>query len=234
MIRIYADTADLAQIETLARDPAINGFTTNPTLMAKAGVHAYEAFARAALSFAGALRTVSLSIFAAEYPEMKKQAKLLASWGANVRVKLPVYDTEGGYTFRLASKLSASGVALNVTGVTTLWQVIKIAEAIGGGHYTPAIISVFAGRIADTGRDPVPMMAAAAEVCRSHSNLALLWASPREILNLYQAEACGCHIITLTPELLAKRKLAGKDLEAYSLETCQMFHRDSAGLRMNG
>jgi transaldolase len=224
-VKIFADGADVESMIALAEDPSISGFTTNPTLMRKAGVSDYEAFARAVL---GAITThpISFEVFADAPDEMVRQAKLIASWGPNVNVKIPVTDTRGESTEAVIRELSAEGVRLNVTALMTSGQVELVTAACAGG---PAhIISVFAGRIADTGRDPIPLMTEALAVMSENPALELLWASPREVLNIVQAEAIGVHIITLTPDLLAKSAGFGKDLEKFSLETVQMFHRDAA------
>ena len=224
-MKIFADGADLESMIALAEDPAISGFTTNPTLMRKAGVSDYEAFARKVL---GTIHThpISFEVFADTPDEMVRQAKLISSWGDNVNVKIPVTNTAGESTEAAIRELSAEGVRLNVTALMTIRQIEMVAEAVAGG---PAhIVSVFAGRIADTGRDPVPVMTEALTVLAHNSALELLWASPREVLNVVQAEQIGVHIITVTHDLLAKLAFFGKDLEQFSLETVQMFHRDAA------
>lgn len=224
-IRIFADGADPSAFAALAADPIVQGFTTNPTLMRAAGIEDYERFARDVLSAIGG-KPVSFEVFADEADEMEAQAREIASWGSNVFVKLPVSDTRGGPTYELLRRLAVAGVRLNVTAVMTHDQIKASAEAIApSGH---GLISVFAGRIADTGRDPVPHMAHAVELLRPFPGIELLWASPRELLNLFHADAVGCHVITMTPELLRKLPLLGKDLAAYSLETVRMFHDDAA------
>jgi len=223
-VKIFADGADKAAMLELARNPLIRGFTTNPSLMRKAGVDDYEQFAREILT-AITDRPVSLEVFADEFSEMERQAHKIAAWGPNVYVKIPVTDTHGRPTFELVHRLSHSGVKVNVTAVLTLRQVCEVSMALAGG--APACISVFAGRIADTGRDPVPLMAAAAELVRTHPGQELLWASTRELFNIIQADAVGCHIITVTADLLKKLDLLGKDLEEYSRETVRTFYEDA-------
>lgn len=227
-VRLFADGADLPKMLDYAADPLIRGFTTNPTLMAKSGIRDYESFARRVLE-AIPDRPVSLSTFASEFDEMERQARVVASWGNNVRVKVPVTNARGESSCDLARRLAHDGVRLNVTALLSLRQVRDVAAAIGGG--APSHISVFAGRIADTGRDPVPLMAEAVAIAAMYSNIDIIWASPREVLNIFQADACGCHIITVTPNLLDKLALAGKDLEEYSLETVRMFDRDAAAAK---
>jgi transaldolase len=224
-IKIFADGASLASMLDSARDPRIAGFTTNPTLMRKAGVADYRAFARDVLA---AIRDkpISFEVFADDAAGMRRQAREIATWGDNVYVKIPVTNTQGEPSTELVRELSAAGVKLNVTAICTVDQVRTVAAALAGG--APAVISVFAGRIADTGRDPIPLMREALAICRAADRrIELLWASPREVLNIAQAAEIGCDIITCTPDLLAKLALDGKDLGAFSLETVQMFHRDA-------
>lgn len=223
-IKIFADGADKATLLELVRDPRIRGFTTNPSLMRKAGVQDYEQFAREILSVITD-RPVSLEVFADEFPEMERQARKIASWAENVYVKIPVTNSRGESSRDLVRRLSSAGVKVNVTAILTLRQVCEITAALAEG--APACISVFAGRIADTGRDPVPLMAAAAELVRAHPGQELLWASTRELWNILQAEAAGCHIITVTADILKKLELLGKDLEQYSLETVRTFYDDA-------
>jgi transaldolase len=224
-IKVFADGADLDGIVALARDPRVSGFTTNPTLMRSAGVENYEDFATAAVA-AVPDRPISFEVFADRFDEMERQALKLASLGANVYVKIPVTDPGGEPSTKLARQLAEQGVQLNITAILTLDQVAWVADALRGGP--PGIVSVFAGRIADTGRDPVPIMAAALELLRTAPNLELLWASSRELLNLVQADSIGCHIITMTNDLLAKLGTIGRDLTEFSLQTVQMFHDDAA------
>jgi len=223
-IKLFADGADRAQILQACSNPLISGFTTNPTLMRSAGVKDYEAFAHEILKLIEG-RPISIGIISDEICEMERQANKIASWGQNVYVKIPVSNTRGQSTMDLVSRLAHSGVKVNVTAVLTLEQVREAAIATGGG--APAVISVFAGRIADTGRDPVPIMATALELVSKYQNVELLWASPRELLNIFQANDVGCHIITATDNILAKLSTVGKDLSEYSLETVQMFHNDA-------
>ena len=223
-IKIFADGADLDAILQLAEDPVISGFTTNPTLMRKAGVEDYEGFARKVLDHV-THRPVSFEVWSDEVEEMRRQAHKVSRWGPNVYVKIPVTNTEGTSSNPLIADLSADGLHLNVTGILTLDQVRAVTDVLS--ESPGAIVSVFAGRIADTGRDPVPLMAAAVELLRPHSNLELLWASPREILNVCQAESIGCHIITVTHDLLKKLDGLGRSLDEVSLETVRMFYDDA-------
>jgi transaldolase len=225
-IKIFADGASLPALLELAKSPDIAGFTTNPTLMRKAGVTDYQAFAREAL---GAIRDrpISFEVFADDHPEMNRQARAIATWGKNVYVKIPITNTKGESSIGLIRELTTSGVKVNVTAICTLAQVQDTAQALKGG--APSVVSVFAGRIADTGRDPVPLMKAALEMCtQADPAIELLWASPRELLNLVQAAEVGCQIITVTHDLLAKLPLIGKDLGEFSLDTVKMFFRDAA------
>jgi transaldolase len=229
-IKIFADGASLRALQELAQNPRISGFTTNPTLMRQAGVEDYRAFASEAVQIAGS-RPISFEVFADELDEMKRQAREIARFGENVYVKLPITNTRGVSVLPLARELSRAGVKINVTAICTPKQVADSAEALRGG--APAVVSVFAGRIADTGRDPIPIMREAAVTCAracagSPSPIELLWASPREVLNLLHAEQAGCQIITVTTDLLKKLPLWGKDLDEFSLETVQMFYRDAS------
>lgn len=223
-MKIFADGADLEGMVKLADDPRISGFTTNPTLMRKAGVSDYEGFARKVLGTITE-HPISFEVFADEGPEMVRQARLIASWGPNVYVKIPVTNTRGVSSADVVRELSAEGVHLNVTALMTVAQVEQIAEASAGGP--GHVISVFAGRIADTGRDPMPLMSESLAAIAHDPALELLWASPREVLNIAQAEQIGVHIITVTSDLLAKLDGFGKDLDQFSLETVQMFHGDA-------
>lgn len=224
-VKIFADGADFDGIMKMYANPVIKGFTTNPTLMRKAGVSDYEAFARKLLA-AVPDRPISLEVFADEFDEMERQALAIASWGRNVNVKIPVTNTRREFAGPLIRKLSAASVALNVTAVFTLDQVQRIVACLD--PKTPAIVSIFAGRVADSGIDPVPLMAEAVKILKSKPKAELIWASPRELLNIFQADAIGCHIITVTNDILAKLNLVGKDQDGYSLETVQMFYRDAA------
>jgi transaldolase len=231
-VKIYADGADKASMLEMYADPRIAGFTTNPTLMRKSGVADYRAFASEILRLIPD-RPISFEVFADEFGEMEQQALEIASWGENVIVKVPVTNTRGQLADGLLQKLVGAGVKLNVTALLTLSQVRYVTDIVGGGP--PSKISVFAGRIADTGRDPVPVMAAAVELLRPYANLELIWASPRELLNIFQADAIGCHIITASTDILKKLHLVGKDLNQYSLETVKMFYDDAqkAGYRLS-
>jgi len=229
--QIFADGADLESIFTLASDPRIGGFTTKPTLMRQAGLHEYSEFALRLLERV-TKHPVSFEVLADDLEEMSRQAKFIAGWGENVYVKIPVTTTTGVSTAPIVHSLSQSGVKVNVTAVFTLDQVKTVVAALASG--APAYISVFAGRIADAGVDPVPIMASVVDILKRDSHAKLIWASPREVLNLIQANSVGCHIITMTPELLKKLDGLGKDLGQFSLETVQMFHRDAlaAGLTL--
>lgn len=224
-VRLFADGADKNGMLEMYRHPAIQGFTTNPTLMRKAGITNYEVFAREILEVIPD-RPISLEVFADDFDEMERQARVIAGWGKNVYVKIPVTNTKSSSSASLVNRLSREGIKVNVTALLTLSQVRIVAEAIHGG--APACVSVFAGRIADTGRDPVPLMAAAVELLRDNPCAELIWASPRELLNVFQADTVGCHIITATNDILKKLALVGKDLNDYSLETVKMFHTDAA------
>jgi transaldolase len=223
-IKIFADGADLAGMKAMYANPMIKGFTTNPTLMKAAGVADYAEFARKVLA-AIPDRPVSFEVFADDFDEMEHQAMEIASWGRNVNVKIPVTNTQMDFCGPLVSRLSKRGVTLNVTAVFTLDQVRRITEALAPD--TPAIVSVFAGRIADSGIDPVPVMREAARIMEARPKAELLWASPRELLNVIQADEVGCGIITCTNDILKKLPLIGKDQDAYSLETVKMFYNDA-------
>ena len=223
-IKIFADGADKSGMLEMYKNPLIRGFTTNPTLLRKAGVSDYQTFA---LDILKAIpdRPISFEVFSDEFPEMEDQARKISSWGPNVYVKIPVTNTRRESSLQLIRNLARSGIKVNVTAMMTLDQVRDVAQALADGP--PANVSIFAGRIADTGRDPVPLMAAAVELIRPYPNIELIWASPRELLNIFQADAIGCHIITVTNDILKKLTLVGKDLHDYSLETVQMFRDDA-------
>ncbi|MCC7418352.1 MAG: transaldolase [Acidobacteria bacterium] len=223
-VRIFADGAELSVMRDMARKPWIKGFTTNPTLMRKAGVRDYRAFARDVLA-AIADRPISFEVFSDDFDEMERQALEIASWGPNVNVKIPVSNTRGEFAGPLLARLSAAGVRLNVTAVMTVEQVEAIVASLAPGP--PAFVSVFAGRIADTGRDPVPTMAASLARLRRRPRTELIWASPRELLNLFQADAIGCDVITVTDDILRKLPIVGRDLTVFSLETVDMFRADA-------
>jgi len=223
-VKLFADGADLAGMREMAANPMIKGFTTNPTLMKKAGITDYKAFARDVLA-AIPDRPVSFEVFADDFGEMEVQAREIASWGRNVNVKIPVTNTKREFAGAVIERLSKAGVALNVTAVMTLDQVERITARLDAK--TPAIISVFAGRVADTGVDPMPIMQKSVQIMKSKPKAELIWASPRELLNVFQADAVGCHIITATNDILKKLSLVGKDLDNYSLETVEMFYKDA-------
>ena len=224
-VKIFADGADKAAMLQLYSHPHVRGFTTNPTLMRKAGISNYEAFARDILE-AIPDRPISFEVFADDAAEMDRQARKIAKWGSNVYVKIPVTNTKGASSVDLVRHLAQSGVKLNVTALLPLVQVHDVSAALADGP--PACISVFAGRIADTGLDPVPLMVKALEIINPYPNIELIWASPRELLNIIQADSIGCHIITATNDILQKLTLLGKDLHEYSLDTVRMFFQDAA------
>jgi transaldolase len=230
-VKIFADGADRAGMLNLARNPLVKGFTTNPTLMHAAGITDYEAFARDILQ-AIPDRPISLEVFSDDFAEMEMQARRIASWATNVYVKIPVMNTHGESAVPLIHALAKAGVKQNVTALMTLTQVRDVSAALASGP--PACISVFAGRIADTGLDPVPLMAAAVQMLGMYPQIELIWASPRELLNIFQADQIGCHIITVTHDVLKKLTIVGKDLHEYSLETVKMFRNDAvkAGFKL--
>jgi transaldolase len=227
-VQVFADGADKASMIELYRQPYIKGFTTNPTLMRKAGVTDYERFAVEILQHIPD-RPISFEVFADDEIEMERQARKIARWASNVYVKIPVTNTRREPMYDLIRRLSAEGIQVNATAVLALDQVRHIAQALRGGALS--YISVFAGRVADTGRDPVPLMKAALELIAPEPNTQLVWASPRELFNILQADEIGCHIITATSDVLKKVSLIGKDLNDYSLETVRMFHEDAARSR---
>ena len=230
-IKIFADGAEKAGILELNQNPAIKGFTTNPTLMAKVGIPDYEAFCRDLIAEIPD-KPFSFEVFADDFDEMERQARKIGSWGSNVYVKLPITNTKGEFAGPLVTKLAAEGFKLNVTALLTLAQVRDIVPCLEG---TPAsYVSVFAGRIADTGVDPLPLMTASVEFLKLNPNLELIWASPRELLNIFQADAIGCQVITVTHDTLKKLSLVGKDLTDYSLDTVKMFYADGlkAGFKL--
>jgi len=230
-VKIFADGADKSGILELAQNPAITGFTTNPTLMAKAGITDYEAFCRELVELIPD-RPFSFEVFADDFDEMERQGRKIASWGPNIYLKLPITNTKGEFIGDLAKKLAGEGVKLNITAILTLAQVRDIVPCLEG---TPSsYVSVFAGRVADTGVDPLPLMTASVELLKLNPNLELIWASPRELLNIFQADAIGCQIITVTHDTLKKLSLVGKDLGEYSLDTVKMFYGDGlkAGFKL--
>jgi transaldolase len=224
-IKIFADGADKAGMLEMYGKPHIQGLTTNPTLMKKAGITDYKSFAKDILALISD-KPISFEVFSDDFAEMERQAREIASWGSNIYVKIPVTNTKGEPAYGLVHKLSKAGVKLNVTALMTLDQVSAVAAALDKS--IPSYISVFAGRIADTGRDPLPLMSKALAAMKSTPKAELIWASPRELLNIFQADEIGCHIITVTNDILNKLKLLGYDLDEYSLDTVKMFHRDAA------
>jgi len=223
-VKLFADGADKAGMLEMYRKPFVKGFTTNPTLMRKAGVTDYRGFAREILD-AIPDRPISFEVFSDEFDEMERQAREIATWGENVYVKIPITNTRREAAYDLVRALSHEGVKVNVTAMMTLDQVRAVADAVRGG--APSCVSVFAGRIADTGRDPMPIMAESVRILADVPGAELIWASPRELLNVFQAEAVGCHIITATNDILKKLDLIGKDLADYSLDTVKMFFNDA-------
>jgi transaldolase len=223
-VKVFADGADLDAIRAAAEDPFVRGFTTNPTLMRKAGVENYERFARGALELVQDL-PISFEVFSDDFEHMWEQAVKIASWGDNVYVKIPITTTSGASTADLIGRLSSDGVRVNATALLTIDQVIEVTESLRGG--APAFVSLFGGRIADTGRDPVPDMVSALEIVHSIADVELIWASPREVFNIVQAHEIGCDIITVTNDLLAKLDLLGRNLTEYSLDTVRMFYADA-------
>jgi transaldolase len=224
-IHLYADGADVRDMAAARDSGIVKGFTTNPTLMKKSGVTDYAAFAREALDAVGGL-PISFEVFADEFDEMERQAKLISAWGDSVYVKIPITNTKGESSIPLIRRLSAGGVKINITAILTLEQVREVIDALH--PETPAVVSVFAGRIADTGVDPVPLMSEAAKICAEKPKAELLWASPRELLNIFQAEECGCRIITVTADILKKLSMVGKSLDELSLDTVKMFYNDAS------
>lgn len=223
-VTLFLDGADLRDMERAVEAGVVEGYTTNPTLIAKAGMPNYRAFAQEALArVRGA--PISFEVLADDLPSMAAQAREIASWGPNVSVKVPVCTTKGEPAYEIVRELTADGLSINVTAVMTMDQVLGVAECVHPEAQT--FVSIFAGRIADTGRDPCPFMREAVDICRFRPNLRVLWASPREVLNVYQADACGVHVIVLTADLLGKLSLRNKDLAEFSRETVQMFYDDA-------
>jgi transaldolase len=222
-VAIFADGADKAGMLEMYAKPYIKGFTTNPTLMRKAGVNDYERFALEILQEIPD-RPISFEVFADDFADMARQARQIVTWGKNVRVKIPITNTRRESALPLCELLTQEGIPINVTAVFTLEQVQAVVDAVRGG--APTYVSVFAGRIADTGVDPVPLMAEAVRRLAVSPNAELIWASPRELLNIFQADAIGCHVITVTNDILKKLSLVGKNLDDYSLETVEMFYND--------
>jgi len=230
-VQIFADGADKTGMLEMYKNPHVKGFTTNPTLMRKAGVTDYEAAAKEILA-AIPDRSISFEVFADEFAEMERQARRITKWGKHVSVKIPITNTRQESAIPLIGKLSQEGIALNVTALFTLDQVQAVVDAVKGG--APCYVSVFAGRIADTGVDPVPMMAESVQRLKAAPNTALIWASPRELLNIFQADEIGCQVITVTNDIIKKLSLVGKDLVSYSLETVKVFYDDgkAAGYKL--
>ena len=230
-VKIYADGADKEGMLALYKNEWVKGFTTNPTLMAKAGIHDYMAFAKDILTVIKD-RSISFEVFSDELPEMERQAALIKTWGSNVYVKIPVINTKGTKTKDLVKKLTQQGVQLNVTAITTIEQCNEVTDALKGG--APSIISVFAGRVADTGRDPIPLMKECAGLCKKVEKGELLWASTRELHNIFQADEVGCKIITVPHDIFKKLGGVGKDLYDLSLDTVKTFLKDStaAGFKL--
>jgi transaldolase len=222
-VQIFADGADKSGMLEMYAHPHVKGFTTNPTLMRKAGVADYEAFAKDILA-AIPDRPISFEVFADEFSEMERQARRITTWGKKVSVKIPIMNTRRESAIPLVRKLSRDGIALNVTAMFTLDQVQDVVDAVKDG--AACYVSVFAGRIADTAVDPVPIMAESVKRLRVAPNTQLIWASPRELLNVFQADEIGCHVITVTNDIIKKLSLVGKDLAGYSLETVKMFYED--------
>ena len=223
-VKIFADGADLDGILELYRAPYIKGFTTNPTLMRKSGISNYEKFSRQVLEHI-VDRPISFEVFSDEFDEMERQGRKIASWGKNVYVKIPITNTRRESSLELVRRLALEGVQLNVTALMTLNQVRTTSKVLG--RHAPSYISVFAGRIADTGRDPIPLMREAVEIMAPYKSQELIWASPRELLNIFHAEEIGCHVITVTHDILKKLSLIGKQLDEYSLDTVKMFYEDA-------
>lgn len=229
-IKIFGDGADLKVMKALYDEGIVKGFTTNPTLMRNAGVTSYEAFARSAIEMFPDV-PISFEVFSDDFESMEKEARKISSWGKNVYTKIPVTNTAGKSSAHLIKKLSDDGIKLNVTAISTLPQVEIVTKALS--RSTPSIVSVFAGRVADTGRDPLPMMKKALEIVKKNERSELLWASSRELLNVFQAEAMGCHIITVTNEILKKMKMVDKDLDELSLDTVKQFYNDAKSVGYN-
>src|SRR3954468_4762548 len=230
-VKIFADGADKAGMLEVYKNPHVKGFTTNPTLMRKAGVTDYEAAAKDIIA-AIPDRSISFEVFADDFSEMERQARRIATWGKYVSVKIPITNTKKESAVPLVRKLSQEGIRLNVTAMFTIEQVQAVVDAVRGGAH--CYVSVFAGRIADTGIDPVPVMAESVKRLKAAPNTELIWASPRELLNIYQADDIGCHVITVTNDVIKKLSLVGKDLDGYSLETVKMFYDDgkAAGYKL--
>jgi transaldolase len=222
-VKIFADGADKVHMLRLAADPYIKGFTTNPTLMRQAGISDYEAFARDILTHITD-RPISFEVFSDDFAEMERQACKIAAWGRNVFVKIPVTNSKAGSSMPLVRRLVGKGIQLNVTAILTQQQIEETVDALRGTSHS--YVSVFVGRIADTGRDPLPFIRRAVELTNATGGMEVIWASPRELLNIFQAHELGCHVITVTPDILKKLGTVGKDLGQYSLDTVKMFYED--------
>lgn len=230
MIKIFADGADIEEINKLNSNSLVSGFTTNPSLMRNSGVQDYELFAKKALKIVGD-KPISFEIFKDDKDGIIEQAKQISSWGDNVYVKIPIMDTKGNGNYEIIKILSNQGIKINITAVFTIEQVTLLVESLNS--LVPSVVSVFAGRIADTGIDPINIMTESLKLLASNQNSELLWASSREVLNIYQADQIGCHIITVTQDLIKKLDLKGKDLKEYSRETVQMFFDDASNAGYN-
>src|SRR5262245_4135255 len=224
-VQIFADGADKTRMLELYANPHVKGFTTNPTLMRQAGVTDYEGFAKEIVKQIPD-RPISFEVFSDEFPEMERQALKIASWGPNVFAKIPVTNTKGQSSVSLIRSLVKQGVQCNVTAIFTIAQIDAVVAALKGTKHS--YVSVFAGRIADTGRDPLPIMKHAVDACDAAGGMEVIWASPREFLNIFQAEEIGCHVITVSPDILKKLNLCGRDLEDFSLDTVKVFYNDGA------
>jgi len=230
-VQIFADGADLDGITHLYRNPLIKGLTTNPTLMRKAGISNYETFAKQVLQVVKE-KPISFEVFSDDFPEMRRQALKIKDWQHNVFVKIPIMNSRGETSIPLIKELALEGVQLNITAILTLAQVREVASALNPA--VASVVSVFAGRIADTGRDPAPVMRAAKALLEHLPNAELLWASVREVLNIFEADQCGCHIVTVPHDILNKAlKLTGMDLETLSLDTVRMFAKDAEAAGYN-
>jgi transaldolase len=223
-VKIFADGADKNAMLEMYRKTFIKGLTTNPTLMNKAGIRDYRAFCKEILLLIKD-KTLSFEVFSDDFNEMERQALEIASWGENVYVKIPITNTKAAPCYSLIKKLAKDKVKLNVTALMTLDQVSHVVDCLDSS--VPSYISIFAGRIADTGRDPLPLMISALDIMKINSKSELIWASPRELLNIFQADTIGCHIITVTNDILKKLSLIGYDLNEYSLDTVKMFYNDA-------
>lgn len=229
-IKIFADGANVTEMKRVYSEGIVRGFTTNPTLMKKDGVRDYVAFAKDVLSEIKDL-PISFEVFTDDFESMERQATEIGSWGENVFIKIPITNTKGETSYELIKKLTGKGMKLNVTAILTIEQIENVSKCINPD--TPVIISLFAGRIADTGRDPVPYIMRSLEILKNNKNAELLWASSREVLNIIQAEQCGCQIITVTNDLIKKLHMLDKDLKELSLDTVKMFYNDASSAGYN-